>query len=423
MQPGFSNEAEQTMNGIARRGLGLSLPALLMTAGPLVVHAGDGPYVGVEGGLNWESPQDLRQDTNVIDRIHFDKGWAAGLIGGYSFANGLRPELELDHRSNRLDHDFLGDDHGLDRAESAFANLWYDFKAPSGFFSIVHPYLGGGVGAVRSYYHNANLGGFPIADDYATEFGYQAGAGLAYDVTSRLTLGLDYRHVWTNRGAFTPPFGVGPPLEQRYLANTALLSVRYSFGAPPAPQPVAAPPPPPPPAAVAPAPEPAPVVATPAPCNAPAGFQVDANCRIIQQTVIVRAVDFEFNSVRLTMPAQQTLDQVASALAQQPELRVEIQGYTDSIGKDAYNLQLSQRRADAVKSYLISKGANGTTLTARGYGKANPVVSNDTPENRAKNRRVAFEVTNGLPNVKVEVEPATPESTEAAVQAGEHPAK
>ena len=412
------------MNRIARNGLVLSLPALLIATGPLTARAGDGPYVGVEGGINWESPQNLRQDGRVIDSLHFDQGWAAGLIGGYSFANGLRPELELDHRSNRLDNDSLGADHGLDRAESAFANLWYDFKAPSGFFSVVHPYLGGGVGAVRSYYHNANLGGFPIPSDYATEFGYQAGAGLGYDVTSHLTLGLDYRHVWTNRSSFTPPVGFGPPVEQRYLANTALISIRYSFGSPPAPvEPAPPPPPPPPPAAVTPAPEPAPVVAAPAPCNAPAGFQVDANCRIIQQTVVVRAVDFEFNSVRLTVPAQQTLDQVASALAQQPELRVEIQGYTDSIGKDAYNMQLSQRRADAVKSYLISKGANGTALTARGYGKANPVASNDTAENRAKNRRVAFEVTNGLPNVKVEVQPATAESTEAAVQGGEHPAK
>jgi len=413
------------MNLIARHILVLSLPALLVATAPLIARAGDGPYVGVEGGMNWESPQDFRQDGRVVDRLHFDQGWAAGLIGGYSFANGLRPELELDHRSNRLDHDLLGDDHGLDRAESAFANLWYDFKAPSGFFSVVHPYLGGGAGAVRSYYHNANLGGFPFPSEYATEFGYQAGAGFGYDVTSHLTLGLDYRHVWTNRGAFAPPLGVGPALEQRYLANTALISVRYSFGSPPAAAaPVAPPPPPPPPpAAAAPAPEPAAVVAAPAPCNAPAGFQVDANCRIIEQTVIVRAVDFEFNSVRLTAPAQQTLDQVAGALEQQPDLRVEVQGYTDSIGKDAYNLQLSQRRADAVKSYLISKGANGTTLTARGYGKANPVVSNDTPENRAKNRRVAFEVTNGLPNVKVEVKPATPESTEAAVQGGEHPAK
>jgi OmpA-OmpF porin, OOP family len=134
----------------------------------------------------------------------------------------------------------------------------------------------------------------------------------------------------------------------------------------------------------------------------------------------VRAVDFEFNSVRLTAPAQQTLDQVASALAAQPELQVEVQGHTDSIGADDYNLKLSQRRAEAVKSYLISKGANGTTLTARGYGKSQPLVSNSTKEGRAQNRRVAFRFTNGLPNVKVEIKDATPASTEAAEAPGEH---
>jgi OOP family OmpA-OmpF porin len=411
------------MNRIPRHPLGLTLPALLLASAPLSAQADDGAYVGAEGGFNWESSQDLRQDRTVLDKINFDKGWAAGLIGGYSFANGLRPELELDHRSNDLNHDFLGIDHGLDRADSAFANLWYDFKAPSGLFSRVHPYLGGGIGGVRSYYHNANLGGFPIADDYATELGYQAGAGLAVDITSHLSLGCDYRHVWTNRGAFAPPLSVGPPLEQRYLANTALISVRYAFGSPPAPQAPAAMAPPPPAPPPPPPPPPPPVVVTAAPCKAPAGFQVDADCRIIQQTVIVRAVDFEFNQVRLTAPAQQTLDQVASALSQQPELRIEIQGYTDSLGPDAYNLKLSQRRADAVKSYLVSKGANGTTLTARGYGKANPVASNDTAENRAMNRRVAFEVTNAPANIKVDVEPATPESTEAAAQGGEHAAK
>src|SRR5580693_6534492 len=111
------------MNRIARHGLVMSLPALLITTAPLAARAGEGPYVGVEGGMNWESPQDYRQDGRVIDRLHFDKGWAAGLIGGYSFANGLRPELELDHRSNDLNHDFLGTAYGLDRAESAFANL------------------------------------------------------------------------------------------------------------------------------------------------------------------------------------------------------------------------------------------------------------------------------------------------------------
>jgi OOP family OmpA-OmpF porin len=136
--------------------------------------------------------------------------------------------------------------------------------------------------------------------------------------------------------------------------------------------------------------------------------------------VIVRAVDFEFNLSQLTAPSQRTLDEVASALLTQPELQVEIQGHTDSIGSVAYNQNLSQRRAEAVKAYLISKGVSASNLTAKGYGKAKPIVSNDTAEGRAQNRRVEFEVTNVPAHVNVVNQAASAASTEAAQQ-GEQP--
>jgi OmpA-OmpF porin, OOP family len=148
---------------------------------------------------------------------------------------------------------------------------------------------------------------------------------------------------------------------------------------------------------------------------------MDANCHIIEQTVVLRAIDFQFNSVRLTTPAQQTLDAVADALSKQPTLMVEIQGYTDSVGSINYNQRLSQLRADAVRSYLISKGVAGGSLTARGYGKNNPIATNGTPEGRAENRRVAFVVTNTPAHVQVRSPEATPASTEAAKLGGEHP--
>src|SRR5665213_1433752 len=244
------------MNRFSRRTLHLGLASLLAST-PLIGHAGDGGYVGIEGGFNWESPQDIRHDTNVIDRIHFDKGWAAGVVGGYSFANGFRPELELDHRRNALDHDVFGKSGGIDNADSVLANLWYDFKSPNGLFSVVHPYLGVGAGGVRSYYHTPHLDGMITDTDYATEFGYQAGAGVGFDLTKRLTLSLDYRHLWTNRGRFPSAIGM---IDQRYLAQTAMLGVRYSFPATPAPVVAMAPPPPPPPPA-----EPAPAPAPPPP--------------------------------------------------------------------------------------------------------------------------------------------------------------
>ncbi len=81
---------------------------------------------------------------------------------------------------------------------------------------------------------------------------------------------------------------------------------------------------------------------------------------------------------------------------------------------------LSQRRAEAVKDYLISKGVSPSNLTAKGYGKAKPIVSNDTAEGRAQNRRVEFEVTNAPAHVNVVNEGASAASTEAAQQ-GERP--
>ena len=340
------------------------------------------------------------------------RGWIAGVIGGYSFATGLRAELELDHRRNSLSHDSYAPADGSSQANSAVLNLWYDVRRPSGVWSVVHPYIGGGLGAVRTEFRDATLSSVPIASDQATEFAYQAGAGVGFDLSRHLTLALDYRRLWSNRAAYhDDPANLAPvagAYEHSYLAETAMLSLRYHFGSEPAPVVHALPPPPP-----APAPAPPAVVAAP-PCVPPAGFQVDANCRIIEQTVIVRAVDFQFGSAQLTLPAQRTLDELAEALRVQSGLQLEVRGYTDSVGPDAVNLRLSQRRAEAVTSYLVDRGIVAARLSAHGYGKADPVASNDAAEGRAQNRRVSFHVTQVPDNVRVESRSATVESTQAA---------
>lgn len=94
--------------------------------------------------------------------------------------------------------------------------------------------------------------------------------------------------------------------------------------------------------------------------------------------------------------AQDQLDQVAKALKDQGEIKpMVVEGYTDSVGSDAANLTLSKNRAEAVRSYLVSKGIPSDKISAVGKGKANPVASNDTPDGRANNRRVEIVVSGG----------------------------
>lgn len=126
-----------------------------------------------------------------------------------------------------------------------------------------------------------------------------------------------------------------------------------------------------------------------------AGLKVDARGCAVQteeQSVVLKGVTFLPGSTTLTDDAKAVLDPAASALKGQQDLKVEIGGHTDAQGSDAANQRLSQRRADSVRQYLIDKGVDASRLTAKGYGEAQPVASNDTPAGRAENRRVEFKV-------------------------------
>ena len=126
-----------------------------------------------------------------------------------------------------------------------------------------------------------------------------------------------------------------------------------------------------------------------------AGLKVDARGCAVQteeQSVVLKGVTFLPGSTTLTSEARTVLDPAAAALMGQQDLKVEIGGHTDAQGSDAANQRLSQRRADAVRQYLVGKGVDAGRLTAKGYGEAQPVATNDTPAGRAENRRVEFKV-------------------------------
>jgi outer membrane protein OmpA-like peptidoglycan-associated protein len=97
---------------------------------------------------------------------------------------------------------------------------------------------------------------------------------------------------------------------------------------------------------------------------------------------------FAFNKAELSAQAAPRLDKLASFLKQFPDRKLLIEGYTDSVGSDSYNQDLSERRAQAVRDALVQRGVDSSRITARGYGKAHPVADNASPEGRAMNRRV-----------------------------------
>ncbi|HXH12942.1 MAG TPA: OmpA family protein [Alphaproteobacteria bacterium] len=97
---------------------------------------------------------------------------------------------------------------------------------------------------------------------------------------------------------------------------------------------------------------------------------------------------FEVNRADLKPGAIRNLDQLAEFLRQNPTRNILIEGHTDSTGSDSYNLDLSRRRAEAVRDFLIDRGVGPARITARGYGEAYPIAPNDTAAGRQQNRRV-----------------------------------
>jgi OOP family OmpA-OmpF porin len=132
------------------------------------------------------------------------------------------------------------------------------------------------------------------------------------------------------------------------------------------------------------APVPEKVVAAPAPAPAPAPIEgLDA-----KGAWRVDEAYFDFDKVIIKPEAFDFLDKIVNVLKSRPELSVNIHGHTDSIGTKAYNDDLSLRRANAVKTYLMNRGIDGNRLHCEGFGFSNPAASNKTDKGRALNRRV-----------------------------------
>ena len=269
---------------------------------------------------------------------------------------------------------------------------------------LLSPYFGLGLGGVRTNYRFNGVSG----SNSDTKLGVEAEVGVMMKLwessqkTSKLALRPELKLRWSDPGNAN---------RNDFLYT---LGIQYSFGGSPvaAAVPVAAAPPPPPPPAAEPPPPPPP----PPPLdsdhdgvpdsidkcpNTPPGEQVDATGCPIKGSITLVGVNFATNKADLTEDSRPVLDAVANDLKKHPHVKVEIQGHTDSQGKAAYNIRLSQHRAETDRNYLMADGVAADQLVAKGYGETQPVASNANAEGRAKNRRVVMFVLANPADVNV----------------------
>lgn len=119
----------------------------------------------------------------------------------------------------------------------------------------------------------------------------------------------------------------------------------------------------------------------------------ETKIKVVDKIVITQKIHFAFNSAAIRPVSFPILDDVVGLLRDNPQIaHVQVEGHTDWIGSDEYNLRLSQQRAQSVVSYLTGKGIAANRLTARGFGESRPISDNNTDEGRARNRRTEFVV-------------------------------
>ena len=188
-----------------------------------------------------------------------------------------------------------------------------------------------------------------------TSWGFSTGGGINFPVTETLAVGAWARwNRWYQRSR-----GVG---DVRYASAGIGVTLKQAPPPPPAPKVAEAPPPPPPP--------------TPAP----------------KRKIVLRGVNFDFDKATIRPDARPVLDEAIRILKEESGISVVAEGHTDAVGSETYNQGLSERRAQAVRDYLVDGGVAPSRIETVGYGESQPVATNDTAEGRAQNRRVELEV-------------------------------
>jgi len=333
---------------------------MAFTATSAVADA-DQPWhiTGQVGGMKLDSSRNTRDD---------DIWWSVGF--GRFFGNNFSLDLEYDEFSGTYR------DYAEQVPGSTFDQWGLSQWGLMGRYHFgdgnLRPYLAAGVG----YLDHRNV------MDQGSALSTSLGLGLQGKVAKHLSARAQV--LW--RG---DKDGSSLPGRSGYSDWIYSIGLSFDFGGkePPPPPPAAPPPPPPPP------PNPdldgdgVPNERDKCPNTRP-GAVVDLDGCEVEAVIELEGVYFDFDKATIKPEGKAVLNEAAALLKKHERVVVEVAGHTDSVGSDAYNQGLSERRANSVKDYLTAQGVTATRLTAKGYGESQPVASNDTDAGRAENRRV-----------------------------------
>ncbi len=336
----------------------------LVVAGAIPAMAQELPgwYLGLGGGAMWNESSAVNGGAISTD-VDFETGWAAVGTFGYAYDIGIRTEIEVGYRENDID-DIGGVTGGSGDFDgfTVMVNALYDIRNESDFT----PYLGGGVGYMNLSLDKVTPIGGGTLDDSDGVFAYQAIAGVTYALNDQIGIFVDYRFLGTEDADMTTSTGVDVDVD--YDSHTVLAGLRFSLSRPappppepaPAPEPVAEAPPPPPPA---PEPEPMPI---------PGPY----------------LVFFDWDKSDIRPDAQAVLEEAAANFHEFGIARIVVTGHADRSGSDAYNIALSERRADAVRAALAALGVPDAQIDEFWKGESEPLVPTEDGVREPQNRRV-----------------------------------
>lgn len=316
----------------------------------------DGPYIRVEGGATLPSNITVTSPSASSFTLSPSAGPIAGGAVGLRLAP-FRLEIDVDwmHSSLSSNAPALS---GTIQNIPVMMNGYVDWVNSTPF----EPYLGFGLGFTAVTLKANTATGAQAINSSERVFAFQPIVGVNFAVTDQVTLGLQYRYFQSVNPGLTT--NASQRISITNASHNVLATLTYHF--------------------IAPAAAPATAVTPQAPTEAqPPAPVAPAVARPEPQVFLVF---FDFNSAKLTAAGRRSADEAVLAYKQDPTNDIEVRGYTDLVGSDAYNLDLSKRRAMTVYDYFAAHGVKPADMGIDWQGKANPRVQTDKPE--AQNRRV-----------------------------------